>query len=281
MKPILNIGLVNNMPDAAMEATECQFVTLLHEAAANEFTLRLTFYSFPRFPPRNQTRRRLIRYRDISDLWNRSLDALIVTGTEPCAANLKEEPYWPDIAQLLDWAAQNTLSAIWSCLAAHAAVLHFDGISRRRLSKKQFGVFQCARVNGHFLHAGVLPRFDVPHSRWNDLSASELQAAGYEILTRLDDGGVDAFVKHGKSLFVFLQGHPEYDADTLLLEYRRDFKRFIKGETQSAPALPHGYKDTRGARPHSWHAEAVRLYRNWLLYIVEQKARAVRPLYGV
>jgi homoserine O-succinyltransferase/O-acetyltransferase len=278
MKFELNIGFVNNMPDAALEATERQFVSLLQEAADNDITVRLTFYTLPMVPRTDLGLRYLSSYRDMGDLWGRSLDGLIVTGAEPRAKNLKDEPYWADLARLLDWAAQNTISAVWSCLAAHAAVLHLDGIHRCRLSKKRFGIFECVQVGEHFLNAGPQERLAIPHSRWNDLREDELKAAGYETLTRGVDAGVDAFLKQGKSLFVFLQGHPEYDAETLLLEYRRDAKRFLRGETEVAPSLPKGYSDSLRAIPNTWHSHALRFYRNWLSYLAAQKGRALQPL---
>jgi homoserine O-succinyltransferase len=40
---------------------------------------------------------------------------------------------------------------------------------------------------------------------------------------------------------VFSQGHPEYAADTLFKEYRRDFARFLRGEQAAAPVCPRGY----------------------------------------
>ena len=44
------------------------------------------------------------RYRDIAELWDTPLDGLIVTGTEPRAADLKDEPYWEALSALVDWA---------------------------------------------------------------------------------------------------------------------------------------------------------------------------------
>jgi homoserine O-succinyltransferase len=278
MKSVLNIGLVNNMPDAALEATEHQFLTLLNEAAGNDITVGLTLYSLPGVPRKNLGQQHVSSYRDIRDLWGRSLDGLIVTGAEPRTKNLEDEPFWPDMVQLLDWAAQNTVSAIWSCLAAHAAVLHLDGIHRCRFSEKRSGIFECVQVGKHFLTAGALERLQFPHSRWNDLRENELKAAGYDILTRIRDGGVDAFTKQGKSLFVFLQGHPEYEADTLLREYRRDVRRFLLGESEVLPSLPNGYSDCLGPVANTWRSGAVRLYRNWLSYLAEQKGHALQPL---
>src|SRR5438046_6382135 len=55
--------------------------------------------------------------------------------------------------------------------------------------------------------------------------------------------GVDSFVRRQKGLYVFFQGHPEYDADTLLLEYRRDVRRFRRRERDTYPLMPQGYFD--------------------------------------
>ena len=67
--------------------------------------------------------------------------------------------------------------------------------------------------------------------------------ADTRVLARTADAGVDTFVKEGKSLFVFFQGHPEYDADTLLREYRRDVERYLRHETSVHPSIPRGYFD--------------------------------------
>src|SRR2546429_394051 len=83
------------------------------------------------------------------------------------AADLRAEPYWGSLTRVLEWAAGHTQSTVWSCLGAHAAVLHLDGIGRRALGDKRFGVFECARVTEHRLTAGLPARVRMPHSRWN------------------------------------------------------------------------------------------------------------------
>ncbi|MGI8959245.1 MAG: homoserine O-succinyltransferase MetA [Bryobacteraceae bacterium] len=297
----IHIGLVNNMPDSALQATERQFRTLL-SAAAEGIAVRLSLFSLPEVPRSDQAKRRIgSSYSSISALWDSRLDGLIVTGAEPVAPNLTDEPYWTSLTQLIEWAEHNTHSSVWSCLAAHAAVLRMDGIKRRRRSDKLFGVFECANVSDHPLTADVPAHFWMPHSRWNDIPEDALSACGYRVLTQLKDGGVDAFVKQGKNLFVFFQGHPEYEAASLLLEYRRDFRRFLNTENDLCPSMPQGYFDEdavaaftvlraravsdrceqsfadfpgamRAARVTStWRPEAVQFYRNWLRYLCEQR----------
>ncbi len=301
----VDIGLVNNMPDSALEATERQFRALLDEAA-DGIIIRLTLYALPDVPRGDWGRRHVsASYSDIADLWNRRLDGLIVTGAEPRTANLRDEPYWESLATLLDWAERNTHSAVWSCLAAHAALLHIDGIGRRPLSEKRFGIFECSRAMDHALAAGVPGRLHMPHSRWNDVSESALTSCGYRVLTRSDDAGVDAFIKQRRSLFVFFQGHPEYDADSLLLEYRRDVRRFLTRERETYPPMPVGCFDhdtidrvsafrqraqterhealladfpplMMSRTPNAWRPTATCLYRNWLVNLCAQKERRLR-----
>jgi len=302
----IDIGLVNNMPDAALEATERQFLALL-DAAADGIVVRLKFYALPDVPRTEAGRRHVSGvYAPIGDLWDSHLDGLIVTGTEPLASNLRDEPYWESLTRVLEWAEHHTHSTVWSCLAAHAALLHLDGVGRRPLSDKRFGVFECSRVSDHLLMAGLPSRLPMPHSRWNDIAEDALTSCGYRVLTRSDEAGVDAFVKQRKSLFVFFQGHPEYEATTLLLEYRRDIRRFLQRERETYPPLPRSYFDddtvaaltalrerARSDRreelleafptallaanvTNTWRSVAARVYRNWLSYMCARKARA-RP----
>ena len=289
----LDIGLVNNMPGKAFRNTERQFARLLDSAAPEGVTVRLWLFALPDLPPCEASRpHRNYWYSSIEDLWDTRLDGLIVTGTEPRAGNLTDEPYWMTMTRLIEWADRNTHSSIWSCLAAHAAVLHLDGLERRRFPEKRSGVFECDRACENPLTTDLPARFAVPHSRWNEISEKELTACGYRILTRSHEAGADAFTKLRNSLFVFLQGHPEYDADTLLLEYMRDVRRYLKGATDRHPSLPAGYLDQASMElirhsdpeeslarlaaesatfPKPWELPARQIYRNWLTFLLASK----------
>jgi homoserine O-succinyltransferase len=301
----LEIGLVNNMPGAASKAAERQFVALL-DAAAADMPVRLRLYTLHTAAERDAAHAGAA-YHGIDELWDRRHDGVIVTGKEPCARNLTEESYWPILTGILEWADDNAVSTVWSCLAAHAAVLHLDGIDRRQLDDKRSGIFEFAKVSDHMLMQGVAPRVRIPHSRWNDLPGVALASCGYRILTRADRAGVDAFVKQSSGLLVFFQGHPEYEPDTLLREYRRDIGRFLRRERDSYPAMPRYYFDEAtvakllafrewalidrreemlaafpSAAPaancaQAWRGPAVRIYRNWLMHMAAQKSRRRKP----
>jgi homoserine O-succinyltransferase len=299
----VSLALINNMPDAALEDTEIQFFDLL-DSASGDIPVFLKLYSLKGVPRTDRGQRHLNEfYFGSEDLWNHRFDAVIITGTEPRQPDLRQEPYWSALGDVFDWAERNTFSTVLSCLAAHAGVLHGDGIQRHRLRDKQFGVFEFTKTAKHALTAGV-DRVRFPHSRWNEVRADELAASGYTVLTQSADGGVDSFAKKKRqSLFVHFQGHPEYGAQTLLKEYRRDIRRFLQHERETYPTMPKGYFDAASAKllaefqqtaltdpceaqlaffpeatvktlQSTWYSSAACIYRNWLQYVLTKRAEA-------
>jgi homoserine O-succinyltransferase/O-acetyltransferase len=241
---VLTIGLINNMPDSALQATERQFTQLLQAAAGNN-RVHLHCFSLPSVKRSQQARQSMDgRYGDIADLGRLRIDGLIVTGAEPNAATLPEEPFWQDLTAIIDWARSHTRSTIWSCLAAHAAVLHLDGIERQPLDVKCSGVYDCAKVTDNWLMKNINSPLKVAHSRVNALRKSDLAAGGYQVLTESPQAGVDIFAKRLRSHFIFFQGHPEYEALSLQREYLRDITRFLSRQRDIFPAFPTGYFDT-------------------------------------
>jgi homoserine O-succinyltransferase len=295
----LKIALINNMPDAALEDTELQFFELL-DTAAGDIPVRLGLYSLAKVPRSDRGREHLDSfYSGMEDLLNSRYDGVLITGTEPHHSDLRQEPYWSAMVDVFAWAEEHTASTVLSCLAAHAAVLHGDGISRHPLADKQFGVFDESKVHDHVLTSGTSEPMRFPHSRWNELREDALTSCGYTVLTKSAEAGANLFVKkRKKSLFVHFQGHPEYGAGTLAKEYRRDIKRFLRKERPTYPKMPHGYFDEAAtealsefqeqalSQPHEglmarfpeaamhnglespWHSAAIRVYRNWLQHVV-------------
>ena len=299
----VTIGLVNNMPDPALEATELQFGALLG-AAADSLTVRLRLSSLPQLTRGPVARARIDSvYWDLDELLSQRPDALIVTGTEPRTPALEEEPYWAALVRLIEWADTHTATSIWSCLAAHALAQALEGVRRRRLAQKRFGVFEHRLHAAHPLLEGLRSPLLTPHSRWNELPVEALEATGFNVLGVSEHTGADLFVSQRRSLLVCFQGHPEYEPATLLKEYRRDVGRYLRAEQPAWPTLPHGYfsgqalelieafRQRAAAAPDpqllaqfpmaaliagleaSWQPGARAIYRNWLKYVVNAKER--------
>ena len=143
----LTIALVNNMPDTALKATERQFMRLVQGAAGKQ-RVRFHYFALPSVA-RSQAgqgpyRQGLHRDRRARPPADRRADRhrRRADRADACPRNR----YWREFTELVDWAKTNTRSTIWSCLAAHAAVLHLDGIERRRLPQKCSGVYECAKA---------------------------------------------------------------------------------------------------------------------------------------
>ncbi len=295
------IGLVNNAGERALAAVEQQFRTLLR-AATPGIGLQLRLYR-PGAVPDGECAVGACgtRYAGLADLFDLvarggAMDAVVVTGMPPQAARLPEEPAWADLATLAGWAEQQAIPVLWSCLAAHAAMLYLDGISRVRLPEKLSGVFRSeAAGHDHPLMQGMPSGWLTPHSRYHVAPEAALLAQGYQVLSRSADAGPDIAVRHGASVSLFLQGHPEYGADTLLKEYRRDARAFCSGQSSEFPSIPRNYLDQetevaltqfrvrilcsgpgsallaewealagRAAIRAGWQPTAVRLVANWL-----------------
>lgn len=305
----LTIALVNNMPDAAMGATERQYCSLLG-AASDGIVVHLKFYSPPDIRRSAAARTHIAHYYDdYAELEHSAPDGIIVTGTEPSTARLEDEALWPALSRLVDWVDDCSIPSVWSCLAAHVAVLKMDGIERRLLPRKLSGVFDC-RMTGrtHRILHGLPNRWQVPHSRFNTLRESDLVGSGYSILSRSRAAGPDMFMKQDQALHLFFQGHPEYEAKTLLREYRRDVTRFLMGERADFPDMPTGYfdqaaqqkfrtfADSARRRPTpelvaefealvrqvsptgNWPSAAHRVYLNWVSYLDARRSRPSVPI---
>jgi homoserine O-succinyltransferase len=236
-------ALVNNMPDGAFIRTETQFLRLLAAGLVGRdvYVARYTLVTGERGP--DLVDHITASYHPLSDLWDSPASVVVVTGAEPLTASLPDETYWAPMTRVFDWAVDRCDALLVSCLAAHAALAHFDGIQRSRLPAKCSGVYDHDVARDHRLTYGLPARCPLPHSRFNGVDDLSLTRSGYDILLSSEVGwGVAATRRAGCELLLF-QGHPEYDPDTLLREYRRDLWRHFEDGASARPAVPAGYLD--------------------------------------
>lgn len=292
----MHIGLLNMMPDAALEATERQFFRLVGESnqIAQFYVHPFTLDGIPRSP---EGRAHVERYyQSFEQLRTAGLDALIITGANVTGTELGEQPFWRPLIEVIDWAAREVTSTLCSCLATHAVMQFRYGQRRHLLPAKRWGVYQHRVIERrHPLVAGSNTRFDVPHSRFNEIQRRQFDAAGLKVLVQTDDGDVHLAVSEDLFRLVFFQGHPEYDTISLLKEYKREVGRFLHGERDDYPPFPEHYFDARsqavlneyrercqsararrGALPsfpehliisrldNTWHDSAESVLNNWL-----------------
>lgn len=238
----LHIGLLNMMPDAALEATERQFLRLIGESnpIAQFYVHPFTLDALPR--EANARAHIDTYYQSFEEIRAQGLDALIITGANVIGADLSQEVFWEPLIEVADWAHRQVTSTLCSCLATHA-VLDFRYAQKRvKRKSKKWGVFRHQVIDsGHPLVVDVNSEFDVPHSRWNDVLPDQFAAAGLQPLVTGGDGCVHLATSADGFRSVFFQGHPEYDTVSLLKEYKRDVNLYITGELDSYPPMPENY----------------------------------------
>lgn len=245
----LHIGLLNMMPDAALRATEQQFIRLL--GAANQI---VQIYVHPFTVPglaRAPETRAYIRafYEPFEKLRAEGLDGLMISGANVTNPSLDMEGFWDPLREVIAWARENVTSVLCSCLATHALVQLFHGVERRGLLSKRWGVFRHRAVwPEHPLLQSANTRFDVPHSRWNEITSKQLEAAGIQVLVESEEGDFHMGTSPDGIRLVYLQGHPEYDATSLLKEYKREVTRYLAGELERIPPYPENYLPPEAAR---------------------------------
>ncbi len=238
----LHIGVLNMMPDAALAATERQFFRLVGESnpIAQFYMHPFTLAELPRG---EQASTHIERYYDSFDqIRAGGLDALIITGANVSHPDLSQEPFWEPLRAVFDWAQHNVTSVLCSCLATHAAMQFQHGKKRHALPAKRWGVFPHTVIRpAHPLVNDVNTRFDVPHSRFNNISAEQFQEAGLHVLVESNEAGVHLAVSPDGFRVVYFQGHPEYDTVSLLKEYKREVQRYVAAERNDYPPFPENY----------------------------------------
>ncbi|MFP4314456.1 MAG: homoserine O-succinyltransferase [Alphaproteobacteria bacterium] len=237
----MHIGLLNMMPDAALEATEKQFFRLIGES--NKIA---QFYVHPFSLPeieRSEKSAAYIEkyYEPFEKLQNDGLDALIITGANVADPDLENNAFWEPLQKVMDWSWNNVTSTITACLASHAVMQFKYGQKRTPFDRKHTGIFKSrVRQRSHPLVQGMNTVFDVPHSRHNTITWTQFETAGMRILVNSHEGGVHMATSPDGFRLVCMQGHQEYDTVSILKEYRRDLELFLDGKIEQ-PDIPQHY----------------------------------------
>lgn len=207
-------------------------------------------------------------YRTFEDIENEHYDGLIITGAPVELMEFEEVDYWEELCRIMDWSSTHVHSTLHICWGAQAGLYYHYGIQKYRLPKKASGVFEHRLLKPKSpLVRGFDDRFYAVHSRNTDVKIEDVEAADdLEIVAVSDEVGL-YIVKSVDSRRFFVFGHPEYDTDTLKLEYERDVKRGID------PEIPTNYfpdDDPTRTPLNVWRSQAQLLYTNWLNYYVYQ-----------
>jgi homoserine O-succinyltransferase len=208
-------------------------------------------------------------YKGFEEIKNRKFDGMIITGAPVEHLEFEDVTYWNEIKEIFDWTIHHVTSTLFICWASQAALYHFYGIPKYKLSAKMFGVFPHKVLVPKFpLVRGFDDEFFSPHSRHTEIRRADIEKIDdLLILAESEEAGVHILAtKTGRKVFV--TGHFEYEALTLRDEYVRDIK---KGLPIQVPKNYFPSNDPEIAPRVNWKSHASLFYSNWLNYYVYQE----------
>jgi homoserine O-succinyltransferase len=223
-------------------------------------------------------------YSGWSEIKARKFDGLIVTGVNALKERVSDEDIWPEVQAILRWSESNVLSSLFLCWGAKAALKHFHDVESIKSERKLFGLFEHRIVSDKTgLLFGFPDLFSVPVSRWKSPRRADiLQHKDLEIVADSEEAGPNIMVESapyeaGKLLYprrVYILNHPEYDTDTLGVEYKRD------AAANSAQPLPLHYfpKDDPRQTPRNTWRHTAHIYTNWIKALYEATPYDIRDI---
>lgn len=289
----LEIAILNLMADKI--ATEKQLARWL---GRTPLQINVTFIATDRYVAaieqgRDSKNTPVEHIRDFYNGWSsikdQKFDGLLVTGVNALQPRVSDEAFWPEVQEILRWSETNVFSSLFLCWGAKAALKHFHDIESIKGERKTFGLFE-HRVQSDKtgLLFGFPDRFSAPVSRWKNPDAAAIaRTPALEIVANSDESGPNILVEPAPyetdRLYprrVYVLNHPEYDTETLKIEYDRDSK------LDPQWPLPRHYfpgDDPSREPTNSWRHTAF-LYSNWIRAVYEatpfDRAQIPRP-YGV
>ena len=260
----LKLLLVNLMPTKIVTETQ-----IMRKLSNTPLQVEVDLLRMASHSSKNTTEEHLETfYRTFNEVKNKSYDGMVITGAPVEMLEFEEVDYWPELVEIMDWSLTHVHSVLHICWGAQAAMYHHYGVPKYTLDKKCFGVFH-QRLLKPFspLVRGLNDVSVMPQSRHTEVHLEDIVAnQELEVVAYSDECGV-TIAKSTDSRHFFFFGHPEYDAQTLALEYERDINR---GMDIDVPFNYYPQDDPTQKPMVTWRESAQLLYTNWLNYYVYQ-----------
>lgn len=260
----LSIAIVNLMP--TKEVTETQLIRLL---ANTPLQVDLHLLTMDSHESKNTSFEHLDNfYQTYDEIKNQRFDGMIITGAPVEFLPFEQVDYWKELADLMDYSRGNVFSTLHICWGAQAALYHHFGVDKFVMPEKLFGVFpHKLKDNKSELTRGFDEVFFAPHSRHTQVRKEDIQKIhDLKILAESEETGPHIISTRDKRM-IFVQGHAEYDRETLRLEYERDVK---KGVPIRVPANYYENDDPTKKILVRWRSHANLFFANWLNYVYQE-----------
>ncbi|MDR1571964.1 MAG: homoserine O-succinyltransferase [Clostridiales Family XIII bacterium] len=261
IRPI-DIAIVNLMP--IKEVTETQLIRML---ANTPLQVSLHLLTMGSHESRHTDRLHMESFYDTFDeIRNRRFDGMIITGAPVEFLPFEDVDYWDELSNIMAYTTRNVFSTMHICWGAQAGLYFHYGIDKHVLPEKIFGVFshRVCKSNSQLMR-GFDELFFAPHSRHTQIRRDDvLRTEGLDILAESDEAGLH-IVATPRLRRIFVQGHSEYERDTLKLEYERDLGLGL------VTGPPRNYfRGDSGEVVVNWSGHGNLFFANWLNYVYQE-----------
>ena len=193
------------------------------------------------------------------------MDGLIISGAPVEHLPFEQVKYWKELLEIMDYARKNIASTLGICWGG-LALAKYLGIPKIDYEEKLFGIFETKNIDkNHIITSEMDDIYWCPNSRHAGISDEELESAQksgiVNLLAHSKEAGYVIFESADKRFLMHL-GHFEYDAERLVMEYKRDVDR---GRTNvKAPK-----NVDLNAPVNRWRAQNLEFFTQWIRYVYE------------
>jgi len=260
----LRVAIVNLMP--TKEVTETQLIRML---ANTPLQVDLHLLTMDTHESKHADAQHMeMFYKTYDEIKNQRFDGMIITGAPVEFLPFEEVDYWNELSSIMEYTKRNVFSTMHICWGAQAGLYFHYGIDKYVLPDKVFGVFPHKTMNRKSsLTRGFDEEFYAPHSRHTTIRAQDVEKiADLRILAQSDEAGLHMIASNNMRR-VFVQGHSEYERDTLRLEYERDVK---KGLDIKPPKNYFLNDDPNERIVVRWSGHGNLFFANWLNFVYQE-----------
>lgn len=260
----LHVLILNLMPTKIVTETQ-----LLRKLSNTPLQVEVEFLQTASYRPKHVASSHLDTFYLVFDeIRDRYFDGLIITGAPLDYTEFQDVAYWDELCEIMDWSRRHVHCTLYMCWGVYAGLFHHYGIPNVYLPEKLSGVYEHQVLKKSSpLFRGFDDVFYAPQSRAMTVRREDVeQVPELELLAYSEEAGV-TMVKTKDSRQFFMTCHPEYDADTLALEYFRDKE---KGMNPNVPVNYFPDDDPEKPPVVRWRSAGQLFYSNWLNYYVYQ-----------
>ncbi|MDR1778813.1 MAG: homoserine O-succinyltransferase [Clostridiales Family XIII bacterium] len=260
----LKVAIVNLMP--LKEITETQLIRMLANTPLQVDLQLLTTESYT--PTHTDQEHLNTFYLTFDEIKQQRFDGLIITGAPVETIPYEDVEYWKELTEIMDYSKRNVFSTLHLCWGAQAALYYHFGIDKYEMDRKLFGVFEHHTVDKRSdFTRGFDEVFYVPHSRYTQIRKADVEAEPrLRTLVESSEAGLHMLATRDQRM-LFLQGHWEYDWNTLKLEYERDR---AKGMDTQIPFNYYRNDDPEDYVVVRWSGHGNLFFANWLNYVYQE-----------